>query len=243
MKLGKLPARVGAVSFSLKDYAVTLPVPPKTYGHQKLVSSWQMLGNDSYGDCVWAGAGHETMLWNKEANKNITFTDTEVLSDYSKVTGFKTTDPSTDQGTDMTVAASYRRRVGVLGQGQRHKVAAYLSITLVDNTLLKQAVYLFSGVGIGIQFPSSAMSQFNAGKAWTVVSKSPIEGGHYIPAIGYDSRYIYVVTWGQVQKMTWGFYKKYADEALAYLSPEFLTNGKSLEGFNLVQLQADLNKL
>lgn len=243
MKLGKLPARPGAVSFSVRDYTTGLPVPPVRYGHQGLVSNWQMLGNDQYGDCVWAGAGHETMLWNKEAGKDVAFTDTEVLSDYSKVTGFNASDPSTDNGTDMTVAASYRRKTGVVAAGNgRHKVAAYLAVTLKDPTLLKQAVYLFSGVGIGIQFPSSAMTQFNAGKPWTV-TKSAIEGGHYIPAVGYDSKYIYVVTWGKVQKMTWGFYKKYADEALAYLSLEFLLDGKNLEGFNLSQLQGDLSKL
>lgn len=242
MKLGKRPARPGAIKFALKDYAVALPVPPKTFGHQSLETSWGMLGNDQYGCCVFAGAGHETMLWNKEANKNVTFTDKEVLSDYSKVTGFNPNDPNTDQGTDMVVAASYRRKVGVIGQGKRHKVAAYLNINLKDKTLLKQAVYLLSGVGIGIQFPSSAMTQFNNGKPWTVTT-SKIEGGHYINCVGYDAKYIYIVTWGKIQKMSYGFYQKYCDEAVAYLSPEFLLDDKSLEGFNLSQLQADLKAL
>lgn len=87
------------------------------------------------------------------------------------------------------------------------------------------------------------MDQFNAGKAWTVVKGSPIDGGHYVPAIGYDSRYVYVVTWGKVQKMSWGFFAKYCDEAIAYLSTEMLLNGKSLEGFDVNQLNADLSAL
>jgi len=243
-KLGKLPARKGAIKFELAHY-LNLPtlVLPKTFGHQKLENEWQMLGNDQYGDCVWAGAGHETMLWNLEAGKTVTITTANALSDYAKVTGFNPNDPNTDQGTDMQVAASYRLKTGVVdAQGQRHKVGAYLAIKLGDTTLLKQAMYLFGSVGIGIEFPQSAMDQFNAGKPWSVV-KSTVEGGHYIPAVGYDAKYIYVVTWGKCIKMTWGFFKKYADEAIVYLSEEMLKNGTSLEGFNLAQLQADLKAL
>src|ERR1700719_386838 len=115
-KLGKKPARRGAVKFKLATYLVKpqLPTPPKVFGHQSLVGAqWGMLGNKDYGDCVWAGAAHETMLWNKEANKSATFSDDVVLGDYSAVTGFKKSDPNTDQGTDVQVAASYRRKTGV----------------------------------------------------------------------------------------------------------------------------------
>lgn len=242
LKLGKLPARPDSVKFKLTNYTTALPLaPPKEVA---INLNWQMLGNDNYGDCVWAGAGHETMSWNNEAKKTVTFDNKSVLSDYSAVTGFNPSDPNSDQGTDMQVAASYRRKTGVVDAGgQRHMVAAYLALTPGNKTLLKQAIYLLGAVGIGIQFPASAMKQFNVGKPWSIVSGSKIEGGHYIPAIGYDSRYIYIVTWGKIQKMTWGFFKKYCDEAVAYLSLEMLTGNKSLEGFDLQTLQADLGKL
>jgi hypothetical protein len=247
LKLGKLPARKGAVKFKLANYLKlsSLPTPPSKAGHHALVIDWEgMLGNDRYGDCVFAGAAHETILWGKEGGLNTTFTDKAVLSDYSAVTGFNPNDPNTDQGTDMQVAASYRRKTGVVdANGKRHKVGAYLAVTPGNVTQIKQAIYLFSNVGVGFQFPASAMTQFNNGKAWTIVSKSPIDGGHYVPAVGYDSRYLYVITWGKVQKMSWGFFKKYCDEAVVYLSSEMLTNGKSLEGFDAVQLQADLSQL
>lgn len=237
-KLGKLPARPGAIKLKLTDY-LSLPTAPNKEIAVNL--NWQMLGNDTVGDCVFAGAGHETMLLNNEAGKAVFFSDQSVLSDYSAVTGYNPNDPNSDQGTDMQVAASYRKKTGVIdSNGIRHKVGAYLALRVSDKAQLKQAVYLFAAVGIGFRFPRSAMSQFNAGKPWAVVSRSPIEGGHYVPAIGYDSKYIYVVTWGRLQKMTWGFYAKYNDESIAYLSEEFLTAGKSLEGFNLAQLQADL---
>lgn len=245
MKLGKLPARKDSIALKFAKYGANLPTPPAKAGHYSLeAADWGLLGNDQYGDCVWAGAAHETMLWNKEANADVSFTPQSVLSDYSAVTGFNPNDPNTDQGTDMQVAASYRRNTGVLdANGNRHQVAAYVAVAPGNVAELKQAVYLFGAIGIGIQFPDSAMTQFNSGKPWTVVRGAQIEGGHYVPAVGYDARYVYVVTWGRVQKMTWGFFKKYCDEAVAYVSTEALTNGKSLEGFDAATLQQDLQEL
>jgi len=223
-----------AYSFKLANYLnlSALPTPPSKYGHQALVIDWEgMLGNDQYGDCVFAGAAHETILWGKEGGKNVTFSTQSVLSDYSVVTGFNPNDPNSDQGTDMQVAASYRRKTGVKDQnGTRHKVDAYLAIAAGNEAEIKQAVYLFSNVGIGFQFPASAMAQFNAGKNWTIVSGSKIEGGHYVPVVGYDGRYLYVVTWGKLQKMSWGFFRKYCDEAVVYLSSEMLVAGKIARG-------------
>lgn len=203
-----------------------------------------MLGNDQYGDCVLAGGDHETMLWNKEASKTVNFSPDTALADYGAITGFNKNDPSSDQGTDMATAASYRRKTGLIdANGKRHTVSAYLAITPGNKLELKQAIELFSNVGIGIQFPSSAMDQFHAGRPWSVVSGSSIEGGHYVPAVGYDSKYVYVITWGKVQKMTWSFFTRYCDEAIVYLSQEFLTGGKSPEGFDAKTLQANLAQL
>lgn len=246
MKLGKTPARANSVSFRLRDYLSlpSLPTPPAEAGHQALVTNWDMLGNDAAGDCVLAGAGHETMLWNREAKRTVLITKEDALSDYSAITGYNPNDPSTDQGTDMQVAASYRRKVGVRDYpGNRHKVAAYLAITPGNQLEVKQSIYQFGAVGIGIRFPDSAMTQFNKGEPWTVVEGSPIEGGHYVPAVGYDAKYLYVVTWGRLQKMSWAFLEKYQDEGIAYVSDEMLTKGKSLEGFSAQQLVSDLSKL
>lgn len=245
-KLGKKPAREGAIKFKLSDYTTgKLPSPPKRYGHQKLVKDWGMLGNDRYGDCVFAGAGHEHMLWNAEGGNTFNVTTTNVLEGYSAVTGFNPNDPNTDQGTDMEEAAKWRRNTGLVdATGTRHKLGAYLDISRGNIDQIKQAAYLFSAVGIGIAFPDSAMTQFNQGKAWSVKSGAQIEGGHYVPVVGYDSRYIYVITWGKVQPCTYAFIRKYMDEGIAYLSNEFLTKlGKSLEGFDLSTLQSDLNQL
>jgi hypothetical protein len=246
LALGKTAARAGAMTFKLADYIdkKALPKPPKQFGHETLIpATWGMLGNDRYGDCVWAGAAHETMMWNAEAGRKVAFSDASVLSDYSAVTGFNPKKPSTDQGTDMVVAASYRRKTGIVdAAGQRHQVAAYLSIAPGNLNEHLIAAWLFGAIGIGIEFPDTAMDQFNAGKPWDVVSRAKIEGGHYIPLVARRTN-LEIVTWGKVQQMTPAFFAKYNDESVAYVSLEALTNNKSPEGFDAAQLQADLAAL
>jgi hypothetical protein len=210
-----------------------------------------MLANDRAGDCVEAGAYHETMLWNAERGKTIAVTDEVVIETYSKLTGYdpSQTDPNTGQnptdlGTVVSDMAEYRRTTGITdAQGGVHKIGAYLSVNKGDLTLLGAAMYLFSAVGIGIELPVSAQEQFRAGQPWTVTD-SQIEGGHYVPGVGRDGAgNIVVVTWGAIQQMTPAFYQRYNDETLVYLSEEFLTSGKSPEGFDLQQLRADLSAL
>jgi hypothetical protein len=224
--------------------ATALPPLPATFGHDTLISTWGVLGNDDYGDCVWAGAAHETILLTTEAGNGATFTDTSVLSDYTAVTGFNPNDPSTDNGTDMQVAAEYRRTTGILdANGNRHKIAAYLALEPGNLTDLYLAAYLFNAVGIGIKFPNSADTQFDAGKSWDVVPGAVIVGGHYIPLLARRADGLHIITWGRNQVMTENFLKTYCDEAVAYVSKENLINQKSPDGFAYNDLISDLAAL
>jgi hypothetical protein len=243
LKLGKLPARPGAVKLKLANYLDTavLPKPPSSFGHERMVGDWGMLGNDQYGDCVWAGASHEVLLWNREAGKTVNVTAQSALKNYSQVTGFNPNDPSTDQGTDMEVAAKYRRQTGLLdADGQRHKIGAYVALDPGNLTQLWYALYLFDGVGIGVEFPAQWMDAFNRGRAWGKVSRPKKEGGHYIPGVAKRSRSPIAVTWGRLQRLTPAGYTQFCDEAIAYLTEEKLVNGRSLEGFDLDTLRRDL---
>lgn len=245
MRLGKQPPVHDPRTLTLEQYATsTIAAPPASdTDNLKRFTDWHMLGNDTVGDCVWAGAAHETMMWNKERSLAVAFSSASVLSDYSAVTGFNPKKPNTDQGTDMGDAAAYRRKTGILdAAGLRHTVAGYLAITPGDLTELYIAVYLFGAVGIGIEFPSSAMDQFNAGKPWDVVSHATIEGGHYVPLVAKRTNLV-CVTWARTQQMTTKFFGKYNDESVAYVSYEALANNKSPEGFNAAQLLADLQAL
>jgi hypothetical protein len=66
-----------------------------------------------------------------------------------------------------------------------------------------------------------------------------------VPVLGYDTSYLYVVTWGIVQRMTWGFFNRYVDESYAALASEWISQAtqRSPEGFDLATLQSDLAAL
>lgn len=245
-KLGKTPARPGAIRLKLGDYlnGAALPPLPQVFGHEELISSWPMFANDRWGDCVWAGAAHETTLLNKEAGNTVNFTDADVLSDYAAATGFNPNDPSTDNGTDVQVAAAYRQKTGIVdASGKRHTIAAYLALEPSNTLGLLLASYMFVA-GVGLQLPSTAFDQTNAGRPWDVVPRSAIEGGHYVPLLGRRADGLLVfVSWGAIQLATERFVQDYCDEAVAYLSQEDLVNQKSPDGFDFATLKGDLGRL
>lgn len=247
-KLGKTPARRDAVKLKFGSYfdKTKLPTPPKVFGHLSVGQPWQMLGNDNFSDCVWAGAAHETMIWTREGSGSVVkFTDTAVLSDYSAATGFDPNDPDTDQGTDMQEAASYRRKTGIVdAAGARHKIDAYVALRPGNVDDLMTATYLFGAAGVGLEFPDSAMDQFDRHQPWTVVNGAKAAGGHYVPCVGRNSRGdILVVTWGRIQAMTMEFYAKYCDEAVAYISLESIRGKTTPEDFDATTLFKDLRRL
>jgi hypothetical protein len=185
------------------------------------------------------------MMWAFEHDRHIEFSADTALSDYGDMTGFSRWNPLSDQGTDMAAAASYRRKTGIVdAAGNRHKIDAYVEMRLQDWDQLRLAVYLFGAAGIGIELPRGAMDQFRAERPWDVDGSS-IEGGHYIPCVGFNSHGLaIVVTWGRLQGMTRRFYEAHNDEALAYISAEALNaKGLSPEGFDAARLAADLGSL
>lgn len=249
MKLGKLPAKADERDFKLSLVAPKLPIPPTAFGHALTFrkNGWGMLGNDEFGDCVFAGAAHEVKLLTKLGiARDARFRTADVLADYTAVTGFNPDDPSSDQGTDMREAASYRRKVGVRdSHGRRHKTGAYVWLDPGDWNQLRQALYVFTVVGIGIRFPSYAMDQFDDGHDWEYRGEGDIEGGHYVSAVGsHDTTHVHVVTWGRRIQMSREFYENFCDEAVVYVSAEVLSGAKKTpEGFDLAALNSMLAAL
>lgn len=246
-KLGKRPARPDAVKLKMATYfkPVDMPTPPRRFGHFGSVQAWDMFANDKFGCCVWAGAAHETRIWTREGGTAADFSDADVLGDYAAVTKFNPADPDSDQGTDMTLAASYRRKTGVLDKaGNRHKIDSYLGLRPGDPDQLALAAYLFGAVGVGLQFPEIAFDQFDAGQPWAPVRGAHADGGHYVPVVGRNSSGNFLcITWGRLHAMTPAFLREFNDESLAYVSLEPLRENVSPEGFHVDRLRADLASL
>ena len=244
LKRGLKPPRPGAVKMAFGDYLTpALPKRPDEFGHDALVAQWQMLANDRVGCCAWSGAAHETYLWTAEAGARAHITAADVISDYAAAAGYIPGDPSTDNGTDMQAAASYRRKVGIRdAQNKRHTIAAYAAIKPGDLEEMLTASWLFSAVGLGVTVGSNSEDQFSRGLPWDG-DPGANAGGHYVPLVAFRHGLAWVVSWGKLQAVTPAFLQSHCDQALAYLSPDMLRGGKSLDGFDLAALQSDLNQL
>jgi hypothetical protein len=221
--LGKLPAQPARphlkLSAVLRD---RLANPPATADWQADTIAWPMYGNDSWGDCVWAETGHAiNQLTFYATGVEVEPTERDILTGYSAVTGF---DPNagppgnnpTDQGTYIQDAMAYWRKTGIAG----HKIVAYAALDVANLNEVRQAIALFGSISIGLNFPGSAMDQFNAGQPWDVVRGATVEGGHCVLAGAYDKDGVGVVTWGAETRMTWAFWKKYVDEAWVVLDAD-----------------------
>ena len=225
-KLGKLPARPGAVSlkFGTIINAAKIPTPPIKFGHANYSKPWNLFSNDVISDCVFAGAAHEHMVFGNEGGSIPTFTDATVISDYSAVTGYLPGNPETDQGTDMQAAASYRRKTGIVdANGVRHKIEAYAALEVGNYQEVVLAASIFGVVGLGLRLPETAESQFDAMEPWSYVPGAKIVGGHYVPL-------------GRLQAAEQPFIEQYMEEGLAYISIEALRNNVSPEGYDLDHL-------
>ncbi len=213
-----------------------MPPVPAVFGHQNAYPprGWGMLNNSVLGDCAVAGGMHVCQLWRQVINKPIRFTNADARQDYFAITG------GGDDGMDMVTMAKYWQNIGFRdSRNIRHKILAYLH---VDGTHLERvdtAAYLFDAVGLGISVGQQEMQEFTYRQPWANPN-SIATGYHYVPMVGKDNDYRYVVTWGGLQAVTEAWLKAKVNEVVAVLSDENLIAGRSLEGFDMDALEADL---
>lgn len=263
MKLGKQPATYDSRDIKYADVrprGTTVPTaPPAGGGYGGDFADWLMLGNgpcddgsitdqswaayQGAGDCAWAGPAHETMEACKNASRPVPkFTCLNVLEQYSAYSGYNLQTGANDNGSNVRDVLNWRQTKGLTDvSGTAHKIGTYVALEPGNTDQLWEALWLFEAVGIGINFPNSAMDQFNKGQRWSVVPGATIEGGHYIPLVGHPTKNIWTcVTWAKRQEMTPQFLTTYCDEAWAYIDPERYNavTGETLQKFT----DADLEK-
>lgn len=250
VKLGKLAPRNDDRNLKLANYATAaLPKPPTSLEMGQKVTTYPMFANDTLGDCTCAAVGHQEQVWTSWKTPLYTPTVDEVTNLYWE-TGTPpstsgTAGGSTDTGRNENDILNYWRNIG-FGNSKR-KIAAYAEVNVSNATEVKQALYLFGGVYIGVALPITAQGQ----NYWKVVndgenSEPGSWGGHAINITAYTSTYLVAITWGMRMKMSWGFWNKYVDEAYAILSPDWADGTGKLPdstGFNWNQLQTDLSAI
>jgi len=246
-KLGKLPHVPGAISWHYRDIfnINRLQKPPLVFGHVWNDTVVPMLGNDKAGCCVWSTQGHTLQSMQRGVGKPETiFSDESILSDYSADTGYVPGDDATDKGTNMADAAKYWRQTGIIdASGQRHKIDAYAALRVTDPDELFQAAFDFGGIALGVQLPQSAMDQWDAKQPWTDWGhRSKILGGHATLLAGRNHHGdAVIVTWNGITAASVQWLAKYADEAVAFISLDYLDErGVNPRGYDRAELQRRL---
>jgi hypothetical protein len=241
------------LSYARVRESLDLPaVPPPGGGYGNDFPDWLMLGNgpddtvspgfQGCGDCAWAGPAHETMEAHCNAKSAIpSFSGKTIVNQYAEYSGYNVQTGADDNGSNVRDVLKWRQTKGLLDDsGSTHKIGAYVALEPGDLDQLWGALWLFEVVGVGIQFPQSAMDQFNANQMWTVVPGTKTEGGHYIPVVGHPTPGIWTcVTWGSRQTMSAQFLTTYCDEAWAWIDAERYSaiTGKTLQGFDDTNLE------
>jgi len=245
-KLGKLPVRHDPRTLQFGAYlkqGLAPPPPSKSWTAKIPKTGWGMMDNDTQGDCTCAAAGHMIMEWTANTGKKFVVPDSIILSFYNH---FAHGNP--DAGANMLDVLKYWRKTGL----DLHKIMAFAALELKNHVQAMDAVNLFGACYIGVALPNFAVAQ---GKdflsiPWVVPPKGPVgdaapnqDNGHCIPAVAYDQRNLYVVTWGQLKSMSWSFYDAYSEESFAVLSTDWLKKKKAPNGFDLATLQQDLKEV
>jgi hypothetical protein len=241
VRLGKRRHKHDDRTLRLARYveAADLPEAPPSFRYSTPVASWPMYANDRLGDCTCAAAGHMIQAWTANAAEEVTIPEKAVVDAYDQVNG------GVDEGAVELDVLNFWRKKGVGG----HKIGAFAAIDLQSAPQIKDAVWLFGGVYIGVALPAVAQQQGNYWHMthYGIAGPGAVGswGGHAVPVVDYNRYGLTVVTWGELTRMSWGFWNTYCDEAWAIISPDFLdpATGKAPPGFDLAQLNKDLNAL
>lgn len=234
-KLGRLPGKIPVGLRDLTTYvAGSLPRPPAKVAVPR-VSNWTMAANDRLGDCGVAGILHGFMADAAITDEHETFpTADQVAAYYLRYSG------GADSGVVLSEFLAYVRRQGFFG----HTVDSYAPVAVHDVPTLQFATFAFGFTYCGIVVTETMQASFATHHPWTMATLSgPVAGGHCVPAVAYDDLYLYVVTWGQVQPVTWPAWHAMASEAYAVITGELVSVRGDGRGVTLAALRADLARL
>lgn len=237
-RFGKHPPVQDYRTLRFKTYLTDqLPLPPASYDVlQQVYDSlkisdptklFPMDGNDTLGDCTIAALAHAVTTFSGLIGANNIMAQQDVVKLYMHLTG------GIDSGLNELDVLNYWQSNVVSGD----EIVAYAKVDEKNHIHVQQAIKLFGGVYLGFQVQQNCLQEFDSHQPWT---PGPLtQDGHAVFAVAYDSAGVTVLTWGNTQKGSWGWWDECVDEAYAILPPEAQKPGFA-PGFNFAQLKADL---
>lgn len=107
---------------------------------------------------------------------------------------------------------------GILGG---NKILANCNVDPSNMNSVKQAIQYLGGVYIGFKTTGQSVSLFQNHQPWTDAGRQD-GGGHCVVLTGFDdsTQMFDALTWGNIQKATYGWFQKYCDEVHAILTED-----------------------
>lgn len=263
VKLGRNRSAITKPQLKFRDYfEKEVPAAPDcNYAAKASTALSEMYGNDIYGDCVIACAGHLFGVFNENAGAGTSlFSSEEIVEEYG-VCGYVPGDPSTDNGCDVVAVLGSIQQNGMKGHHNPngndkvkrvHHISGWLSVNGANKDEVRQALYLGENLIFGIELPDRWISPFpsSSGFTWDVEGEPDPENGHCVIGVSTNSIGVGIGTWGMVGTMTYAAVAKYTAESVGgelyvTFSKESLNRAqqKTPAGFDFASLEADLKAL
>lgn len=249
-KGGRKPVDHSKPKLMLVPHLLGLDNPPSV-DYLSEVPEWPMYANDVCGDCTIATVAHALQaLTVYGVGSEIRLTEEEVVSKYSKLSGYDPRTGENDTGLVVQDVLDDWRKVGYLGPPDEytHTALVFAFINPSDLSAVRSAINIFGWVYLGAIISQQSMDQFNSGHVWDLPTggdNSEILGGHAIPCGKYSENGEFtVVTWGTEQRLTSSWWKANVDECWVVITREWLNkHGLSPTGLDLHGLGEDYAQL
>lgn len=226
---GRIPGQIVNVPH-INKYRSTLVKHIPTYPVDVSfgITEWQMLGNDQYGDCTFAGREHYKM--SKAAAAGITETwetPIDLVDEYLMY----------NHGKDVGANISQL----LLSWFEEGKILAFAKLDHTNKAQVDWYMQNFFGVYCGVSLTDDANQKFAYHMPWTTDEgqrPNPMEG-HCIVKVKATNETDTYVTWGALQQATSSWTSACLDEVYVIITAEDAKNHK----INVAKLRKDLTTL
>lgn len=218
-KLGAVPSRHDPRTVTYKAIHKALSVadprrvPPLFVDTRRMSGRWDILGNNRYGCCTFAGIVR--IMQNNAARKGKTLdiTDEDVIKAYLESTGGE------DNGQMPINALNYMRNIGIKG----HKVLAFARVGDRDVYERQSALTTFGSLYVAAALPARLDEDRDLRWELTPREKRTRDdeprtlGGHAYPVFGFQRNEEFTVPWDQevIEEADWTNY--YREETWCFV--------------------------
>lgn len=226
-----------------------VPAHPDRVDYLAQLVDWQMLGNNTAGDCVAVTAANFRRLVTTALGSGEQYPDQDWVwrlyrtqnpgFDPTGSSGTNGPGSSADQGMDIQTLLEYLQKTGTPDGA---KLICFGKVDPTNTEAVNAALAVFGGLWVGMTVKMANEQQFSTGQPWDYAPNSPVAGGHSVLGGGYNPG-VQFITWATETQLTPAFLNHQVDELWVCVWPEHLGSRAFLVGVDQRQLADDYTAL